>query len=104
MSRSRELRELWFSDRYTKDFLETNLEGQLFIAHCEDTNKQPFKRKILADHKVTILIGPEGDFSTKEREQIKMNKNFKSFSLGNNILRSETAAIAGLVLLNFLLN
>ena len=56
------------------------------------------------NNNVILFIGPEGDFSTKEREQIKMNKNFKSFSLGNNILRSETAAIAGLVLLNFLLN
>jgi len=53
---------------------------------------------------ITLFIGPEGDFSPKERELIKMNNNFKSFSLGGNILRSETAAISGLVLLNFLLN
>ena len=35
---------------------------------------------------------------------ILKNDKFKSFSLGKNILRSETAAMAGLVLLNFLLN
>lgn len=51
-----------------------------------------------------LFIGPEGDFSPKEREIILKNVKFKSFSLGKNILRSETAAIAGLVLLNFLLN
>ena len=51
-----------------------------------------------------LFIGPEGDFSPKEREIILKNDKFKSFSLGKNILRSETAAIAGLVLLNFLLN
>ena len=51
-----------------------------------------------------LLIGPEGDFSSKEREVILQNKNFKSFSLGSTILRSETAAIAGLVLINHYLN
>ena len=51
-----------------------------------------------------LFVGPEGDFSPKEREIILKNDKFKSFSLGKNILRSETAAIAGLVLLNFLLN
>jgi 16S rRNA (uracil1498-N3)-methyltransferase len=51
-----------------------------------------------------LFIGPEGDFSPKEREIILKNVKFKSFSLGKNILRSETAAIAGLVLLNFLFN
>ena len=51
-----------------------------------------------------LLIGPEGDFSSKEREVIVQKKNFKSFSLGSTILRSETAAIAGLVLVNHYLN
>ena len=51
-----------------------------------------------------LFVGPEGDFSPKEREIILKNNKFKSFSLGKNILRSETAAMAGLVLLNFLLN
>ena len=51
-----------------------------------------------------LFVGPEGDFSPKEREIILKNDKFKSFSLGKNILRSETAAMAGLVLLNYLLN
>jgi 16S rRNA (uracil1498-N3)-methyltransferase len=51
-----------------------------------------------------LLIGPEGDFSSKERQVILQNKNFKSFSLGSTVLRSETAAIAGLVLINHYLN
>ena len=51
-----------------------------------------------------LFVGPEGDFSPQEREIILKNDKFKSFSLGKNILRSETAAMAGLVLLNFLLN
>ena len=54
--------------------------------------------------KFILLVGPEGDFSPQERMQIKEDKRFKNFSLGKNILRSETAAIASLVLLNYLLN
>jgi 16S rRNA (uracil1498-N3)-methyltransferase len=50
------------------------------------------------------LIGPEGDFSVKEIEQIKSKKNFISFSLGEKILRSETAAIAALTLFNNLID
>ena len=41
---------------------------------------------------VTILIGPEGDFSTKEIEQA-INSNFIPVSLGDTRLRTETAAI-----------
>lgn len=51
-----------------------------------------------------IFIGPEGDFSSKEQEVLRKNKNFFSFSLGKRILRSETAAIASLVLFNNLIN
>ncbi len=56
------------------------------------------------ENKFILLVGPEGDFSSQERVQIKEDKRFKNFSLGKNILRSETAAIASLVLLNYLLN
>ena len=58
----------------------------------------------LTSNPTCVIIGPEGDFSPKEREIILKNDKFKSFSLGKNILRSETAAMAGLVLLNYLLN
>ena len=48
------------------------------------------------DHKITscsILVGPEGDFSNEEYEYAK-ESNFSSVSLGDNILRVETAAIS----------
>ena len=72
------------------DISSTNNDLTQFI---EDKNKS-----------YILFVGPEGDFSPKEREIILKNDKFKSFSLGKNILRSETAAMAGLVLLNFLLN
>lgn len=75
-----------------KDFIETLHEGQLFIAHCEDTDKKLLKTEIKPKQRVTILIGPEGDFSTKEI-QLALQKNYVPVSLGNTRLRTETAAI-----------
>jgi 16S rRNA (uracil1498-N3)-methyltransferase len=74
-------------------FINQPNNGQLFIAHCEETQRVPLKRKALADHKVTILIGPEGDFSLKEID-IAKEKGYLPVLLGNTRLRTETAAIA----------
>ena len=51
-----------------------------------------------------LLVGPEGDFSLKERELLKSMSNCIPISLGQNILRSETAAVAGLAILNSQIN
>ena len=51
-----------------------------------------------------LLVGPEGDFSLKERDLLKSMNNCIPISLGQNILRSETAAVAGLVILNSHIN
>ena len=51
-----------------------------------------------------LLIGPEGDFSLKERDLLKSMSNCISISLGQNILRSETAAVVGLTILNYQIN
>lgn len=74
------------------DFLDKSFEGQLFIAHCEDSDKSSLRRKVLADHKVTILIGPEGDFSHQEIKNA-ITKGFIPISLGDQRLRTETAAL-----------
>ncbi|WP_276390892.1 16S rRNA (uracil(1498)-N(3))-methyltransferase [Eudoraea chungangensis] len=73
-------------------FLEQEHKELKFIAHCEEEDKLDLKRCIAADKDVTILIGPEGDFSSKE---IKMasNKGFLPISLGEARLRTETAAL-----------
>lgn len=67
-------------------------EGLLFIAHCDETNKQSFKTVLQPNKDVTILIGPEGDFSEKEI-QLAVENNFIPVSLGSTRLRTETAAI-----------
>lgn len=75
-----------------KDFLKQEFSDQLFIAHCEETDKKLLKKLILPKKPVTILIGPEGDFSAKEI-QLAIDSNFIPVSLGNTRLRTETAAI-----------
>ena len=77
---------------FYKDFIKQKLLGQKFIAHCEEFNKKSLKSALVPNEDVTILIGPEGDFSTKEIEQA-INSNFIPVSLGDTRLRTETAAI-----------
>ncbi len=74
------------------DFINQPVAGQLFIAHCETTNKQQLQEVILPEQQYTILIGPEGDFSTNEINQ-SIAANYRAITLGTNRLRTETAAI-----------
>jgi 16S rRNA (uracil1498-N3)-methyltransferase len=73
-------------------FVKLKIDGQKFIAHCEETDKKTFKNEVKRDEKITILIGPEGDFSTKEINFAIENK-FIPVTLGNTRLRTETAAL-----------
>ena len=75
-----------------KEFVKKSLEGQKFIAHCEETDKKTLKEVLKACENYTILIGPEGDFSLKEIE-IAIKNNFNPVSLGHTRLRTETAAV-----------
>ena len=75
-----------------KDFLNTEFEGDLFIAHCEETTKKSLKAALKQNQKTTILIGPEGDFSSKEIT-LSLEHNFIPVSLGESRLRTETAGI-----------
>ncbi len=75
-----------------KEFITKTHEGLLFIAHCEDEEKIDLKRCVAPDKDVTILIGPEGDFTKPEIKQA-YESGFLPVSLGRNRLRTETAAI-----------
>ncbi|WMI64638.1 16S rRNA (uracil(1498)-N(3))-methyltransferase [Aestuariibaculum sp. YM273] len=75
-----------------KQFITQTFEGDLFIAHCEETDKKSLKQELKPNTNVTILIGPEGDFSSKEIELAIANK-FIPVTLGETRLRTETAAI-----------
>ncbi|MFV8325837.1 16S rRNA (uracil(1498)-N(3))-methyltransferase [Flavobacterium sp. ZS1P14] len=75
-----------------KEFVKQKQEGFNFIAHCEDTNKKTLKSALEPNKNVTLLIGPEGDFTEKEIE-LALDSNYIPVSLGNTRLRTETAAI-----------
>ena len=76
-----------------KDFTNIKQNGNLFIAHCEEQNKKSFKEEIKPNTDITILIGPEGDFSHNEIE-IALKNNYTAVTLGESRLRTETAALA----------
>lgn len=75
-----------------KNYIKQDFSGNLFIAHCEETDKKSLKQELKSNTDITILIGPEGDFSTKEIKQAIEN-NFIPVTLGETRLRTETAAI-----------
>jgi 16S rRNA (uracil1498-N3)-methyltransferase len=71
----------------------------LLIAHCRDGEKAPLSKKVQPDS--WILIGPEGDFSIEEIE-LAMSKNAIPIDLGKSRLRTETAGIMALSVMNFM--
>lgn len=75
-----------------KEFVKQKQNGQLFIAHCEETDKKSLKNELKSNENTTILIGPEGDFSVKEI-LLAVDNKFIPVSLGATRLRTETAAI-----------
>ena len=75
-----------------KDYIKQDFTGDLFIAHCEETDRKSLKSELKTKQDITILIGPEGDFSTKEIELAISNK-FQPVTLGETRLRTETAAV-----------
>lgn len=75
-----------------RDFLSHDLESLNFIAHCAPREKVELKHGAAPNKNITILIGPEGDFSSSELETA-LGRGYSPISLGNNRLRTETAAI-----------
>ena len=71
-----------------------------FIAHCKEDQKTSLKS--LANNVVPqlILIGPEGDFTSEEITESKIN-DFQSVNLGENRLRTETACIVSVTMMKF---
>ena len=74
------------------DFITQPNTDQLLIAHCEETKKQSLKDVLQLKSNTTILIGPEGDFSSKEIE-LALTSGYTPVTLGETRLRTETAAI-----------
>jgi 16S rRNA (uracil1498-N3)-methyltransferase len=76
------------------DLIFTDLNSQNKILDIEKLASEP----------TCVIIGPEGDFSEVERDKILKFKGVQSFKINDNILRSETAVISALSIVNYLIN
>ena len=85
-----------------KNFLKLNSMDLIFTDLNSD-NKKIDKSK-LTNQPICIIIGPEGDFSETEREEILSFKNVQALKINENILRSETAVISAISILNYVIN
>ena len=72
------------------DFVASHTKG--YIAHCHPGEKERFFGAIAPKENITVLIGPEGDFSPKE-VSLAFDNNYVAISLGEQRLRTETAGI-----------
>lgn len=82
-----------------KQFVSTPFTGQKFIAHCYDMPSKPHLQQVLSSNEsALVMIGPEGDFSIDEVNLAK-EYGFVSISLGDSRLRTETAALVAVHLM-----
>ena len=83
------------------EILKLEFDNKL-IAHCEKEiiRKEIVECQDLVKGSTLICIGPEGDFTIEEIEEA-LQQNFKSVSLGKNRLRTETAGLVAVTLLNY---
>ena len=87
-----------------KSFLINNKSKMnLIFADLNSKNKKLDLNK-LSNKPICIIIGPEGDFSEVERETILSYEEVNSIKINENILRSETAAISAISIINYFLD
>ena len=87
-----------------KDFLN-NLDGSSKLLFADVNSKNSLKKESLSEAKsLSVLVGPEGDFSPSEIEFIHRTPNVVPFTISRNILRSDTAVISAISLVNFINN
>lgn len=82
-----------------EELIKADFQGEKYIAHCNDGEKQHLQKLVSRGKDVLILIGPEGDFSPEEVEQAKA-AGFTEISLGNARLRTETAGVVACHIVN----
>ena len=84
------------------NFLKKN-SMDLIFTDLNSNNKKIDKSKF-TKKPVCIIIGPEGDFSELERDKILSFKGVQSIKINENILRSETAVISAISIINYVIN
>ena len=81
------------------NLIERGFDGDKFIAHCEPGSKVLLQDAVIPGHDSLVLIGPEGDFSPAEIE-MALKAGFRPISLGPSRLRTETAALVAVHIMN----
>ena len=83
------------------EFVEASRQGKKYIAHCyEEIQRKDLFDELLLNNShedITVMIGPEGDFSIDEVE-LAMKNGYESISLGNSRLRTETAGLSAVMM------
>ena len=83
-------------------FLKKNVMDLIFTDLNSNTKK--IDKSKFTEKPVCIIIGPEGDFSETEREKILSFKGVQPIKINENILRSETAVISAISIVNYVIN
>ena len=83
-------------------FLKNNNTDLIFTDLNSENKKIDLNQ--LTSNPTCIIIGPEGDFSEKEREEILKYKGVQPIKINENILRSETAVISAISIINYAIN
>ena len=73
-------------------FMKGSFAGERYLAHCREGEKKTLPQCCVPGGSVTLLIGPEGDFSEDE-VALAIQNGFVPVSLGETRLRTETAAL-----------
>jgi 16S rRNA (uracil1498-N3)-methyltransferase len=88
--------------RSFESFVTDKNNSECFIAHCKHEDEKKYLKSTLnKGANSLILIGPEGDFSSKEIE-LATKQGFSTVSLGESRLRTETAAIVSCHTINLI--
>ena len=86
-----------------ESFLDKNKKKIELIFTDLNTKNKKLEIRNIKDKPICIIIGPEGDFSEQERRKILSFDNVKQIKINENILRSETAAITALSIINYII-
>ena len=84
-----------------KSFLKNDMD--LIFTDLNASNKK-IDLKMITSNPTCVIIGPEGDFSEQERQEILEFKGVQPIKINENILRSETAVISALSIINYAIN
>ena len=84
------------------NFLIKNDVDLIFTDLNSNNNKVDLKK--LSNKPTCIFVGPEGDFSESERKEILSYKGVQAIKINENILRSETAVISAISIINYAIN